>query len=153
MRDLAPLVEPHLVELSERFYAQIPAHPEAAAVFAGGAAHIARLKLTLQRWARGLVSGVYDAAYAEERLQIGVRHVQIGLPQRYVVGAMYVVEDFLRGVIDAEVSEAERSTLKVSLSRIINIDLNLICETYFAGSMQQLRSLNDEARNVKPRPS
>lgn len=132
------------MELSERFYAQIPAHPEAAAVFTGGAAQIARLKLTLQRWARGLVSGVYDAAYAEERLHIGVRHVQIGLPQRYVVGAMHVVEDFLRGVIDTEVSESERSTMKVSLSRIINIDLNLICETYFAGSMQQLRSLNDE---------
>lgn len=126
------------------FTRRSPAHPEAAAVFAGGAAQIARLKLTLQRWARGLVSGVYDAAYADERLQIGVRHVQIGLPQRYVVGAMYVVEDFLRGVIDAEVSESDRSTLKVSLSRIINIDLNLICETYFAGSMQQLRSLNDE---------
>lgn len=140
----APLIEPHLVELSERFYAQIPAHPEAAAVFTGGAAQIARLKLTLQRWARGLFSGVYDAAYAEERFRIGVRHVQIGLPQRYVIGAMHVVEDFLRAVVDAEVSEPERSALNVSISRIINIDLNLICETYFAGSVQQLRSLNDE---------
>ncbi len=144
LRSFAPLVEPHLVDLSDRFYEQIPAYPEAAAVFTGGAAQIARLKLALQRWARGLVSGVYDAAYAEERLQIGVRHVQIGLPQRYVVSAMHVVEDFLRGVIDAEVLEAQRPALKESLSRIVNIDLNLICETYFAGSMQQLRSLNDE---------
>ena len=90
------------------------------------------------------LSGVYDVAYAEERFRIGVRHVQIGLPQRYVIGAMHVVEDFLRAIIDAEVSESERSALKVSLSRIINLDLNLICETYFAGTMQQLRSLNDE---------
>lgn len=144
LRAFAPLVEPHLAELSERFYAQIPAHPEAAAVFTGGAPQIARLKLTLQRWARGLFSGVYDAAYAEERFQIGVRHVQIGLPQRYVIGAMHVVEDFLRGVIDESVLEPERSPLKMSLSRIINLDLNLICETYFAGTMRQLRGLNDE---------
>lgn len=144
LRVLAPVIEPHLVELSERFYAQIPAHPEAAAVFTGGAAQIARLTLTLQQWARGLFSGVYDAAYAEERFRIGVRHVQIGLPQRYVIGAMHVVEDFLRAIIDAEVSEPERSALKVSLSRILNLDLNLICDTYFSGSMQQLRSLNDE---------
>lgn len=144
LRAFAPLVEPHLVELSERFYAQIPAHPEAAAVFTGGAAQIARLELSLQRWARGLFSGVYDAAYTAERFRIGVRHVQIGLPQRYVIGAIHVVEDFLRAIVDAEASEPERSTMKVSLSRIINIDLNLICETYFAGSLRQLRGLNDE---------
>ena len=81
---LAPTVEPHLHALADRFYEEIPRHSAAAAVFTGGEAQIARLKLTLQHWARSLFGGVYGDAYAQERFRIGDRHVQIALPQRYV---------------------------------------------------------------------
>jgi truncated hemoglobin YjbI len=72
LASLAPIVEPHIPALADRFYAQIPQHAEAAAVFTGGETQIARLKLTLQRWARGLFAGTYDTAYAEERFRIGI---------------------------------------------------------------------------------
>ena len=144
LASLAPVVEPYIPALADRFYAQIPQHPEAAAVFTGGEAQIARLKLTLQRWARGLFSGTYDRAYAEERFRVGYRHVQIRLPQRYVIGAMQVVAEFLREVLEREiVDEGRRSRALASLSRILILDLNLICETYFEGSLRELRQLNE----------
>ena len=144
LASLAPVVEPHIPALADRFYAQIPRHPEAAAVFTGGEAQIARLKLTLQRWARGLFSGTYDTTYAEERFQIGYRHVQIRLPQRYVIGAMQVVAEFLREVLEHEIlDDTQRRRALRSLSRIIVLDLNLICETYFEGSLRELRQLNE----------
>ena len=146
---LAPVVEPHLSALADRFYQQIPRHPEAAAVFTGGEVQIARLKQTLQRWARGLFSGTYDLAYAEERFRIGYRHVQIRLPQRYVIGAMQVVAEFLREVVDREVvDEVLRRRAHVSLSRILLLDLNLMCETYFEGSLRELRQLNTRLSDV-----
>ena len=144
LASLAPVVEPYLSALADRFYEQIPRHPEASAVFTGGDAQIDRLKLTLQRWARGLFSGRYDEAYAEERFRIGYRHVQIRLPQRYVIGAMQIVEGFLRDVLDREIAEeARRRRAHHTLSRILVLDLNLICETYFEGSLRELRQLND----------
>jgi signal transduction histidine kinase/CheY-like chemotaxis protein len=144
LASLASRMEPHLPALAERFYEQIPRHSEAAAVFTGGDAQIARLKLTLQRWARGLFSGVYDDAYAQERSLIGYRHVQIALPQRYVISAMHVVARFLREIIDREIPDPnQRSRARGSLDRIIILDLGLICDTYFEGSLRELRNLNE----------
>ena len=143
LSSLAPVVEPHLPALANRFYEQIPRHSEAAAVFTGGETQIARLQLTLQRWARGLFSGVYDEAYAQERFRIGYRHVQIGLAQRYVISAMHVVSFFLREVLDREIPDADRRhRAHESLSRIVILDLALICETYFEGSLRELTQLN-----------
>src|SRR3970040_124636 len=81
--------------MAERFYAQIPHHPDASRVFVGGEAQVARLKQTLQAWARGLFAGGYDEDHARERYQIGYRHVRIGLEQKYVISAMGVVRAFL----------------------------------------------------------
>lgn len=144
LASLAPIVEPHLPAMADRFYEQIPRHPEAVAVFTGGEAQIARLKLTLQHWARGLFSGVYDNAYAQERFRIGFRHVQIGLPQRYVISAMHIVGRFLSELLEREIRDPDqRHRARGSLERIIILDLGLICETYFEGSVRELRQLND----------
>ena len=144
LRALAPLIEPHLEALADRFYEEIPRHPRAAEVFKGGDAQVARLKLTMQEWARGLFSGVYDEAYSQERFRIGFRHVQIGLPQRYVISAMHVVEQFIKDVIDRAIADPDRQRqAHRSVSRILNLDLNLICETYFEGSLRELSHLND----------
>lgn len=144
LASLAPMVEPYLPALAERFYEQIPRHSEAAAVFTGGEAQIARLKLTLQRWARGLFAGAYDESYAQERFRIGYRHVQIRLAQRYVIAAMHVVSFFLREVLDREIEDAgARHHAHVSVSRILMLDMALICETYFEGSVLELTQLNE----------
>jgi signal transduction histidine kinase/CheY-like chemotaxis protein len=149
LASLAPIVEPHLPALAACFYEQIPKHPEAAAVFTGGDSQIARLRLTLQSWARGLFSGTYDEAYANERFRIGYRHVQIGLPQRYVISAMHVVTSFLGDILDREIGDPNRRRHALgSLDRIITLDLGLICETYFEGSLRELRQLNERLSTV-----
>jgi signal transduction histidine kinase/CheY-like chemotaxis protein len=85
----------------------------------------------------------------EERFRIGYRHVQIRLPQRYMIGAMQVVDEFLRGMFDREIADDDRRRrAHVSLSRILNLDLNLICETYFEGSVRELRQLNARLSSV-----
>ena len=144
LRSLAPLAEPHLPALAERFYQEIPRHPGAEQVFTGGSTQIARLKLTLQKWARGLFSGVYDDAYAHERFRIGFRHVQIALPQRYVIAAMFVIEEFFLELFEREITDTHRlHVARRAISRILNLDLNLICETYFEESIRELRQLNE----------
>lgn len=152
LRALGPLVDRHLDALTDRFYSQIPAHPEAAEVFTGGEAQIARLRQSLQHWARGLFAGIYDEAYAHERLRIGLRHVALGLPQRYVLGAIHVVDTFLRDVVTEALSEhGRRADALGSLSRILSIDTCLICESYFEGSLAALRAANTELRDANLR--
>ena len=137
-------MNPFLPGMSERFYHQITEHPEAGKVFVGGQAQIDRLKATLQVWAKRLFHGPFDEDYATERYKIGVRHVLIGLPQRYMISAMGVVRTYLQerladaGVTDPELLQVTR----LALDKILNVDLNMMCESYFQESMRHLRDLN-----------
>src|SRR3990172_9631215 len=143
LRGLGPPLEKYFPEMAERFYAQIPHHPDASRVFVGGEAQVNRLKQTLQAWARGLFGGVYDQAYAEERYQIGYRHVRIGLEQKFVISAMGIVRAFLIESLQREFPGGEQHrSLIVVLKKALDLDLNLMCESYMHATLENLKSLN-----------
>jgi signal transduction histidine kinase len=142
---LSPRMQRFLPEMAERFYSQIPHHPGASRVFTGGEAQIARLKETLQAWGQGLFNGMYDERYARERFEIGYRHVLIGLDQKYVISAMGVVRSFLTECLLQEFPiSGERLEYSRSLGKILDLDLNLICDSYFRAAMDNLRLLNQD---------
>jgi len=145
LRQLGPRLEPYFPEMAERFYSQIPHHPNAFRVFTGGEVQIARLKQTLLEWARGLFRGVYDEAYAAERFQIGYRHVRIGLDQKYVISAMGIVRAFLLDSLLREMpSRDERLPTARALNKVLDLDLNLMCESYMHATIENLRNLNEQ---------
>ncbi|MBI3406287.1 MAG: hypothetical protein HY046_12610 [Acidobacteria bacterium] len=145
LRELGPRLEKYLPEMSERFYSQIPHHPNAFRVFTGGAAQIERLKHTLRYWAAGLFSGIYDEHYAQDRFQIGYRHVRIGLDQKYVISAMGIVRTFLSECLLLEFPGGdERFHYSHALGKVLDLDLNLMCESYMHATIQNLRSLNEQ---------
>ncbi|HXE74749.1 MAG TPA: protoglobin domain-containing protein [Candidatus Xenobia bacterium] len=140
--EVGPALQPHFPALAERFYQKILEHPNAARVFSGPE-QLSRLKLTLQHWAQGVFAGRYDESYAAERYEIGRRHVKVGVPQKYVISAMTVVRIFLLQTIDKLGLEPQRATqTKRALSKILDLDLNLMCESYFEASVEELRALN-----------
>jgi signal transduction histidine kinase/ActR/RegA family two-component response regulator len=144
LQSVGPYMEPYYAGMSERFYAQTREHPDAQQVFTGGPEQIERLKRTLQLWARRAFQGPYDEDYATERYRIGVRHVQIGLPQRYMISAMGVVrvtlQESLTKVLSAEPERLEQTRL--ALDKLLNLDLNMMCESYFQESIHHLSNLN-----------
>lgn len=140
---LGPRMEKYLPAMAERFYSQIPQHPNAFRVFTGGEAQIARLKQTLQAWARGLFTGVYDEKYAADRYEIGYRHVRLGLELKYVISAMGIVRSFLIESLRREFPAGdERLEATRALGKILDLDLNLMCESYFFASMENLQLVN-----------
>ena len=145
LKQLGPRMEKYFPEMAERFYSQIPQHPNAFRVFTGGEAQIARLKQTLQHWARGLFSGVYDQHYADDRYQIGYRHVGIGLEQKYVISAMGIVRAYFHDCLLREFPAGdERLRCAHSLGKILDLDLNLMCESYMHATLESLRLLNTQ---------
>jgi signal transduction histidine kinase len=145
LRELGPRMEKYFPEMSERFYSQIPHHPSAFRVFTGGQKQIDRLKQTLQLWARGLFNGVYDQAYADERYEIGYRHVRIGLEQKYVISAMGIVRAYFADCMLLEFPASDsRIHYTHSLGKILDLDLNLMCESYMHATLQNLLALNDQ---------
>ncbi len=142
---LGSCMERYLPEMAERFYAQIPHHPGASRVFTGGEEQVNRLKRTLQVWGRGLFNGRYDEQYAADRYLIGFRHVRIGLDQKYVISAMGVVRAFLLDRLFEEFpAREERLAYSQALSKMLDLDLNLMCDSYFHATMDRLQALNQE---------
>lgn len=88
MRQAWPLIRPAVPEAIGDFYRNIIEHPFAASVITGGPEQVERLKRTLVGWIETLFSGQYDMAFAESRWRVGRRHVEIGLPQSYAMGAL-----------------------------------------------------------------
>jgi len=144
LRAAAPVMQRHFPSLSERFYGQIALHPDAARVFTGGQAQIDRLKRTLQGWALRLFVGPHDEEYASERYKIGVRHVSVGLSQRYVISSMALIRDHLQEALAAELraDPARLERTKSALDKILSLDLNLMCESYFQESIRILSDVN-----------
>ncbi len=137
-------MDPYLASMSERFYDQITQHPDAGKVFTGGEEQTERLKRTLQVWGERLFRGPFDEDYAAEQYKIGVRHVMIGLPQRYMISAMGVVrthlQESLGKALAADPSQLEATRL--ALDKVLNLDLNMMCESYFQETIRHFRELN-----------
>jgi signal transduction histidine kinase len=132
IQSVANLVEAHLPALVDDFYEEIERHPDARKVITGGPQQITRLKGTLLRWIRELLSGPYDQDYVVRRWMVGRRHVEIGLDQvftnvalsRLRRGLLRAVEQSWRGEPDVLLAVRE------SLNTLIDLDLAEIEDAY-----------------------
>ncbi|MCE9562839.1 MAG: PAS domain-containing sensor histidine kinase [Planctomycetes bacterium] len=134
VKSLAGCLDPHLNPLVDDFYAEIERHPAARKVITGGLEQIARLKGSLVRWVRELLSGPYDAGYVERRLRVGRRHVEIGLDQVYTNVALSRLRSGLVAALGG-VWPGDRAGLVIaiqSLNKLLDLDLALIEDAYQA---------------------
>ncbi len=132
LKALHPKLAHTFPSVSEAFYARVLEHADARAALGRGEKHVGQLKGTLVRWMNELFTGPWDEAYVERRARIGRVHVQIALPQHYMVSAMNVVRVELReriaGVVDERSPEGRAA--RDALERICDLDLALMLHTY-----------------------
>jgi signal transduction histidine kinase len=132
LREAHPIVAPHFGPIIDDFYATIEAHPGARAAITGGAAQIQRLKGTLLKWIEEVFLGPHDEAYFARRARIGRMHVQIDLPQVYMLTAMDRIRvrslAVLRGSTALPPERLERAIM--ALHQILDIELAIMLETY-----------------------
>lgn len=139
LRGTYAVVDPHIHRIVERFYEEVQKHPNANGVF-DGPEQVERLKHSLRGWLAEVFEGPHDEAYAERRRAIGWRHVQVGLPDRYMFTAMHVVEVELTKVFRAELDDPWEAM--DSLCKVLTMDLALMTGTYVeARELKQLDTL------------
>ena len=148
LRELAPRAAPHFESLTREFYDRLREHEEARAVLEGEE-QVARLRHSLDGWLRLLLTGPWNREYHERRVRIGRVHVAIGLPQRYMFGAMDLIRISLTRIAqDAYGDDAERRVRTVwALAKILDIELAIMLESYreaFVEKVQRLERLERE---------
>lgn len=132
LRALKEPLSPHFPAIADAFYARILEHDDARSALARGEKHVGQLKGTLTRWMSELFEGPWDEAYVERRARIGRVHVQIRLPQHYMISAMNVVRVELQSRLSALLDEtsAEGRASRDAVQRVLDLDLALMLHTY-----------------------
>lgn len=140
LRTLEPFLEDHFVRIAEHFYERILAHPRAHAAITGGTEQVERLKKTLVDWMASGLRGPHDELFYERRARIGRIHVQITLPQQYMVTAMNVMRIDYRDVLRVAISDREALIdACTSVDRLFDLELAIMFQTYQADSADRLR--------------
>lgn len=144
LRVFQPYAAPHFERIATEFYDRIREHEGAHDVFTGEE-QITRLQRSLVRWMHRLCWGPHDEAYFAETAKIGRVHVQIGLPQRYMFGAMAVIRTALIHVVDETMGD-QASVCREALNRAIDLNLAVMLESYSDHFIDRLRQRERFAR-------
>jgi len=136
-----PVLLPALPGIIEDFYAELQRHPEAVRVFTGGRDQVERLKRSLLDWLDDLFSGRYDQDYVVKRSMVGLRHVEIGLSQRYTNVAMSRLRLGLMAALDRAGHTVDTHAVRHAILRVTDLDLAIIEDAYQTEySRRQLRT-------------
>ena len=132
-----------VVSVVDHFYERILSTPSARAVLQDDA-QVVRLKVTLARWLEELLAGPRDVAYYERRRKIGHKHVQVGLPSRFMFTAMSVFYQDLCLIARDQHDADEAFAICTALRRATDLDLAIMTGTYVEGrELKQLASLQE----------
>ena len=75
--------------------------------------------------------------------------MRVGLEQEYVISAMGTIRSFLSECLLLEFPASdERLRNARALGKILDLDLNLMCESYMHATLQNLRALNEQLEHA-----
>jgi two-component system, NtrC family, sensor histidine kinase HydH len=129
----------HFAAVIDHFYEAITDNPQASRVITGGPAQILRLKGTLRAWLSSGLTGPHDAAWFAARARIGRRHVEVGLPDRYMFTAMNLIRADLKALArDGTADPHELGALCDALDRWLDLELAIMVHSYQEDSERRL---------------
>jgi PAS domain S-box-containing protein len=138
LRAFHAIAAPHFPRIAQEFYDRIREHEEAHAVFTGEE-QIARLQRSLVRWLDRLCTGARDARYHQETAKIGLVHVKVGVPQRYVLTAMALIRIELER-LTSQLGDAAEAT-REALLKATDVELAIMLDTYHGEAIQRIERM------------
>lgn len=144
LRALARPLADRLPVVADKFYEQIRADERALAMFPGGEAQIARQRVELAAWLASLFQGTYGAAHFERGVRVGRMHVEVSLPQHYMVTGMEIIRRELEVAIRAAV-DADADAKVASMNKLLAIELGTMLEAYKSNYARRIQHREREA--------
>jgi PAS domain S-box-containing protein len=133
--ELRDIVSPHFREVAEEFYDRTRDFHDAHAVFEDEA-QIERLKTSLVAWMSLLFSGTYDDAFFAHAARVGLVHVRVGLPQRYMLSATSVLRRAFGAIVDQAEGRSYVLHLR-ALDQLLDLALTVMLESYATATLER----------------
>lgn len=96
LRSVKDEISPHLVKVTDNFYATLKDIPEALPYLEG---RVDALKQTHIKWMHEVFTGPYDEAYTEAMYNVGDVHVKVDLPVEFMSGGITLICDELYKIV------------------------------------------------------
>jgi hemoglobin-like flavoprotein len=120
LKDIAPIVMPHLSKVTETFYMRLVIAPTTCAFLEAYMDKLDSLKATHLAWMMSLFTHNIDKKFAEEMRRVGDVHISIQLPIEFMSGAMSLVNKELIRVVVENIDD------KVQLIKALQA-INAVC--------------------------
>ncbi|MGE4159063.1 MAG: ATP-binding protein [Planctomycetota bacterium] len=127
-----PLIEPEIDGLISRFYELVLANPTARNVLQQAHVSVDGLKAIQKEWIRDVFCAEFNQVYEEKQRRIGSRHVQVRLPQPFMVTGVSVLRqglsDLMRSKLGADAGKA--GALNATLEKSLDVSLAVMLKSY-----------------------
>ncbi|MGB0716595.1 MAG: protoglobin domain-containing protein, partial [Phycisphaerae bacterium] len=131
LRALAPTAIPLIPDIINSFYEALLDNPAARAVFSGGDEQVERLRAILGNWLKELFVRTQDEDYILSRRRIGKIHLEIGLPQRFMIlGIDLMWQGICMTLRNAASKDPQLEQKLDSLHKRLTIDQAIMLESY-----------------------
>lgn len=139
LAEMKPALEMRGTAVVEAFYAHLEKFEQLSKLLHAEPGRVEKLKGHLRQWLVTLADGEYGESYFERRYRIGFRHVEVGLEPRYVIAAMMFCRATAANLIveAAYANDPKKTERMVALNRIMDIDLNVMLQSYDDHRVQQ----------------
>lgn len=142
LRDAHEHLQKHAVEIIDKFYEYLFAHEHTRNMLSAPGL-VDRLKKLQAQYFSELTSGVYDLAYFENRLRVGLAHERVGLSPEWYLGAynryLSIVSDVLSVSYGRDYEKFFQTI--VSLTKIIYLDMSLAIDAYIWSAQDKVNKL------------
>lgn len=136
LKALKPEAEKHTREMTEDFYSRLLSHEMTKEYFEGR--DMEHFHEMTGNWFLELFSGNYDQNYVKRRLIIGHVHVKIGLPVRYPLAMIDIINT--HGEKVAETS-SNPSKAKEAVRKVTALDIAVFNQAYEDNQLSHLVEL------------
>ena len=139
LREIHPYLLEKTEQMVERFYDYLLAHEHTRRMLAEPGL-IERLKKQQSRYFRELTAGLYDLAYFENRLRVGLVHERIGLSPEWYLGAYQGYLCIANEVLSQAFRNDSEYLFRASdaFSKVVFLDMSLAIDAYTLSSNQRL---------------
>ncbi|MBI2193741.1 MAG: hypothetical protein HYU36_17330 [Planctomycetes bacterium] len=147
LQEMRPVILAEAGVLVAHFYSRILEHVGTARLIRD-VAQVQRLKETLHDWLQTLLTGPYDESYRARRSRIGSRHVEAGLDQFYMFGAMDCLRNDVHEILVRSWgnSPSDLAPRLAAVSKVMDLDLAVMLQSYQDDLLARIRS-ESEARS------
>lgn len=136
LKDIAPIITPHLKRVTDSFYEQLATIPVTDKFLAGRIEH---LKSAHLKWLNDLFTLNVDAQFAQGMYKVGDIHVKVNLPVEFMAGSMTLINNELIKLVIETMGDDIVDVAKAlqAINAVTGVALMVMQQSYQASSLAE----------------